>query len=252
MTLKRIFFAALLCLAGALSNASEVLPRLHLMTESSPPASMREGDRIIGSGTDKVREVMARTGTAYTLELLPWRRAFTRARQEPHACLFSTTRTPEREQQFKWVGPTAVGEWMLLGRADRNYKLHTLEDARNLRIGTYNGDARDEYLRARGFNVDSAPNDMINQRKLLMNRIDLWAASFERDSMVLKRIGWEHKIVPVLSFHRVQVYLACNPAVPTKLIDKMNAALEAMARDGTMKRIDRKYETWVEPSTPKQ
>jgi hypothetical protein len=32
----------------------------------------------------------------------------------------------------------------------------------------------------------------------------------------------------------------------------MNAALEAMARDGTMKRIDRKYETWVEPSTPKQ
>jgi hypothetical protein len=26
----------------------------------------------------------------------------------------------------------------------------------------------------------------------------------------------------------------------------MNAALDAMGRDGTMKRIDRKYEQWVE------
>jgi polar amino acid transport system substrate-binding protein len=145
-----------------------------------------------------------------------------------------------------------VGEWVLMGRADRNYQLRTLEDARKLRIGTYNGDARDEYLRVRGFNVDPAPNDITNPRKLLMNRIDLWAAGFKRGSTVLKRNGWEDKIVPVLSFNRVQVYLACNTAVPTELVDEMNAALEAMARDGTMKSIDRKYETWVDPSTPKQ
>ncbi|MDB5755390.1 MAG: hypothetical protein JWR56_1818, partial [Massilia sp.] len=30
------------------------------------------------------------------------------------------------------------------------------------------------------------------------------------------------------------------------------AALEAMARDGTTRRIDRKYEKWVEPASPKQ
>jgi polar amino acid transport system substrate-binding protein len=252
MTWKKVSAAVLLCLAGALGKASAAQPRLHLMTESSPPMSMRDGSKVVGSGTDKVREVMRRTGTAYTLELLPWRRAYTLAQQEPQACVFSTTRTPGREHQFKWVGPTDEAEWVLLGRADRDYQLRTLEDARNLRIGTYNGDARDEYLRARGFNVDAAQTDAVNPRKLLIDRIDLWAAGFTRDPNLLKRNGWEHKIVPVLSFNRVQVYLACNSAVPTELIARMNAALEAMTRDGTMRRINRKYANWVEPATAKQ
>ncbi|MDB5919338.1 MAG: transporter substrate-binding protein [Massilia sp.] len=227
-------------------------PRLRLMTESSPPVSMLESGQVVGSGTEKVLEIMARTATAYSIDLLPWRRAYTFAQHESNACLFSTTRTPERESLFKWVGPTDEAEWVLLGRADGNYNLHTLEDARKLRVGTYNGDVRDEYLRARGFRVDPAPNDMINARKLLLNRIDVWASGLRRGSNLLARNGWEHKIVPVLSFKQVGVYLACNPAVPTELIDKMNAALDAMQRDGTVKRIDRKYEKWVEDKQPRQ
>jgi polar amino acid transport system substrate-binding protein len=217
---------------------------LRVYTEASLPTSMKEGDRVIGSGTEKVREIMARTGTSYTIELLPWRRAYTFTQQYDDACLFSTTRTPDREHLFQWVGPTDYADWVLLGRADRDYKLETLEDARKLRIGTYNGDAREEYLRARGFQVDSAPHDMVNPRKLMLNRIDLWAASFKRGSAVIVRNGWQSKIVPVLSFNRVEVYLACNRAVPAALIDKMNAAMEAMVRDGTVKRIDDKYEKW--------
>jgi polar amino acid transport system substrate-binding protein len=246
MTLKKIFLVSLLATMGVLANAASKSPRLHLLTESSPPASMMEGNKVIGSATEKIREIMARTGTDYTIELLPWRRAFLFSQQRPDACLYSTSRTPDREKRFKWVGPTDEAEWVLLGRADRHFELRTLEDARALRIGTYNGDARDEYLRARGFQVDPAPNDLINPRKLLLNRIDLWAASFKRGTTVLKRNGWSDKIVPVLTFNRVGVYLACNPAVPTGLIDRMNAALEAMERDGTMKRINRKYEKWVD------
>ena len=245
MILNKVSVAALLVAFCAGASASEA-PRLRLVTESSPPLSMLENGQVIGSGTDKVVEIMARTGTAYAIDLLPWRRVYAFTQQEPNACLYSTTRTPEREPLFKWVGPTDDAEWVLLGRADRNYNLHTLEDARTLRIGTYNGDVRDEYLRARGFRVDSAPNDMINSRKLLLGRIDVWASGLRRDSSLPTRNGWGKKIVPVLSFKRVGVFLACNLAVPTELIDKMNAAVDAMRRDGTVKRIDRKYEKWVD------
>jgi polar amino acid transport system substrate-binding protein len=252
MTLKNVSLAIVLCMAGALAGAAVAPPRLHLLTETSPPVSMRVGDEVIGSGTEKVREMMARTGTGFTLELLPWRRAYTFTLQQPDACLFSTSRTPERENLFKWVGPTDEAEWVLLGRADRNFQLRTLEDARNLRIGTYNGDARDEYLRTRGFRVDPAPVDLMNPRKLVLDRIDLWAASLRRGNTLLKKNSWGVRIVPVLSFKRVGVYLACNPAVPDQLIDKLNAALTAMGRDGTMQRIDRKYEKWVEAVQPKR
>lgn len=250
MTLIKVTVAGLLCMAAALAAAAEPR-RLHLLTESSPPISMRAGAEVIGSGTEKVREIMARTGTSYTLDLLPWRRAYTELQQQADSCLFSTSRTPEREELFKWIGPTDEAEWVLLGRADRNFQLRTLDDARKLRIGTYHGDARDEYLRARGFLVDPAPIDMMNPRKLMLDRIDLWAASLKRGTTLTKQNSWGKNIVRVLTFNRVGVYLACNRAVPDELIDRMNAALEGMGRDGTMQRIDRKYEKWVEDAQPK-
>ncbi|MES2017835.1 MAG: ABC transporter substrate-binding protein [Pseudomonadota bacterium] len=218
---------------------------LTITTEYSPPTSMQVDGKIIGSATEKVREAFARSGIAYTLELLPWKRAYTAASTRADTCVYSTTRTPERERLFKWVGPTDEGDWVLLGRAGRQYNLTRLEDARALRIGTYYGDARDEYLRTRGYLVDPAPNDMINPNKLMLGRIDLWAAGLRRDSAVLELNGWGGKIVPVLTFNHVKLYLACNLAVPDATIDQLNAAFDAMSRDGTARRMERKYDNWV-------
>jgi polar amino acid transport system substrate-binding protein len=252
MSIDRFLLALCVAALCALSQGALAAPRLYITTETSPPASMSDRGRVIGTGTDKVREIMSRSGIDYSIELLPWKRAYTAALTRPDACVFSTTRTSERENLFKWVGPTDEAEWVLLGRADRALQINSLEDARTLRIGTYNGDARDEYLRTRGFQVDPAPNDMINPRKLLMNRIDLWAASLRRGSAVLEQNGWADRIVPVFTFAKVRVYLACNPAIPDELIARMNDALEAMSRDGTLRRIERKYENWIELKGPVQ
>jgi polar amino acid transport system substrate-binding protein len=250
---KRILVVAML-LAGraAFAIAQPPAPTLYITTESSPPTSMQEGDKVIGSATEKVREAFARSAIGYTIEVLPWKRAYTAAQVRPDACVYSTTRTPERERMFKWVGPTDEGEWVLLGRADRQYNLQTLEDARALRIGTYHGDARDEYLRSRGYLVDPAPNDLINPPKLMLNRIDLWAAGLRRGSAVLVQNGWQGKIVPVLTFNRVKLYLACNLAVPDATIDRLNAAFDAMSRDGSTRRFERKYDNWFARKTPSQ
>lgn len=247
---KRIVVALLL--AGQLAPARAQPPGLplYITTEYSAPGSMQDGGNIVGSATDKVREALARSALAYSIDMQPWKRAYTAAVLRPDGCVYSTTRTPEREQLFKWAGPTDEGEWVLLGRADRQYKLKTLEDARGLRIGTYHGDARNDYLRSRGYLVDPAPNDMINPPKLMMNRIDLWAAGLRRGSAVLALNGWSGKIVPVLTFNHVKLYLACNLAVPDATIAKLNAAFEAMERDGTARRLERKYDTWVERKLP--
>jgi polar amino acid transport system substrate-binding protein len=240
----RLFLAALLgasCMPLA-AGARPQSPRLYLTTESAAPGSMREENKVTGSDTDKVRAIMARTGVAHTIELLPWKRAYATALQRPDGCVFSTTRTPERERLFKWIGPIDEAEWVLMGRADRRFQLRSLEDARALRIGTYHGDARDQYLRARGFEVDPAPNDLLNPPKLLVNRIDLWAATRRPGSSMLAQHAWSRQIVPVLRFNRVQMYLACNRAVPDGLVARMNAALEGMAREGTMRHIERQYE----------
>ncbi|MGW8394652.1 substrate-binding periplasmic protein [Pseudoduganella sp. HUAS MS19] len=236
---------AYLAMLLATSVGALAAPPLVITAEHSPPASMRVGNQVLGRESEKIREMLARTGYAYTIDVLPWKRAFSMAQRDPYTCVYSTSRTPEREKQFKWVGPTDEAEWVLMGRAGRHYRVHSLDDARKLRIGTYLGDARDEFLRARGFEVDGAQVDASNPKKLLLDRIDLWAVGVRNNDLsALAQFSVPQQIVPVLTFHHVKVYLACNPSVPDAMVERMNAALDAMRKDGTFARLEKKYGQW--------
>ncbi|NRR29288.1 transporter substrate-binding domain-containing protein [Oxalobacteraceae bacterium] len=238
-----------LCLTASFAAAApaQTVTTLSITAEHAPPSSMLDGNVVTGRETDKVREMMARTNTPYKIELLPWKRAYTMALTLPNTCVYSTSRTPERDKLFKWVGPTDEAEWVFYGRPDRNLALRTLEDARPLRIGTYNGDARDEFLRKRGFNVDPATNDLVNPQKLLLNRIDLWAVGIRMGSPAYTQFEGADQIKPLLVFNRVKVYLACHNSVPDALVSRLNAAVAEMRRDGTMGRLEQKYQHWSAP-----
>ncbi|WP_342120948.1 substrate-binding periplasmic protein [Pseudoduganella sp. OTU4001] len=238
-----VTYLAMLLVTSAPALATP--PPLVITAEHSPPASMKVGDQVVGRESEKIREMLARSGYAYKIDVLPWKRAYTMAQRDPYTCVYSTSRTPEREKQFKWVGPTDEADWVLMGRAGRQYHVQTLEDARKLRIGTYNGDARDEFLRARGFDVDGAPDNAANPKKLMLDRIDLWAVGVRNNDLsALAQFAAPEQIVPVLTFHRVKVYLACNPSVPDAMVERMNGALDSMRKDGTFAKLEKKYEQW--------
>lgn len=239
---------ALLMQAGPARCAD--IPTLTLLTEHAPPASMLERGQVTGRETDKIRAIMDRTGTPYRLDVLPWKRAYHMAQTQPATCVYSTSRTPEREALFKWVGPTMQADWVFYGRLDHDFPLRTLEDARSLRIGTYNGDARDEFLRNRGFQVDATTNDLANPQKLLLKRIDLWAVGLRPGSPGPERPAWKGIIGPLLVFHQVQIYLACNQAVPDQLVERLNTALAELRRDGTLAKIERRYASWTPAPSP--
>jgi polar amino acid transport system substrate-binding protein len=217
---------------------------LTLVTEESPPFNMLVKGKIVGIAADKVAELMKRARLPYTVDILPWARAYQMALDKPNTCVFSTTRTPEREAHFKWVGPLAFNSWVMYGLAERQLRLATLDDARTLRIGTYNADVRDIFLRSKGFKVDTARNDALNPRKLLMGRIDLWASGpFEANTQILAN-GWADRIVPVLTFNRVELYLACHAGMPNELTDRLNVLVNTMNNDGSATQIERHYEHW--------
>ncbi len=234
----------ILTLAG-LCHAAHAAPRprLSIGTEHVPPlVTLAEGGRLAGIATDKVRAIMERSGIDYAIEILPFKRAYLLARTRTDMCIYSLTRLPEREALFKWVGPIHQSDWTLFGRAGRDYNVKTLEDARKYRIGAFFGDVRGETLAAQGFAVSTVRERIANPRKLLVDRIDLWASSLQMASNILSDNGWEKQIVPVLTIKRTELYLACNTSVPDALVARMNAALQAMAREGVSAQIERHYE----------
>jgi polar amino acid transport system substrate-binding protein len=240
MTTVHFGAAMLLACAGAAVQAAP-RPRLFIGTEVSAPFVTLEEGRLAGITTDKIRAVMERVGIDYTIEVLPFKRAYLLAQTRADVCIYSLTRIPERDALFKWVGPTQKSDWTLFGRAGRDYGISSLEDARKYRIGAYFGDVRGETLAAQGFTVSTVRERIANPRKLLVDRIDLWASSLQMGGSIVSENGWSEKIVPVLTFRRTELYLGCNLGVPDELVRKMNAALRALDREGVSAAIERRY-----------
>jgi polar amino acid transport system substrate-binding protein len=242
--MKRIFRRpAIGLLAAALASpALAVAPRLTLTAEITYPAVMTQGDRVTGHAAEKVHEIMRRAGLDYSMATMPWKRAYTLAATQAATCVFMTTRTPDREALFHWIGPISQADWVLYGRADRSYDVKMLEQARGMRIGSYNGDSRGESLAARGYLVDFVQNDESNPKKLMLDRIDLWVNSTRSSRPLLARLGLTGKVVPILTFDQAKLYLACNHALPESVATRMHGALRSMEADGAYKAIELRFD----------
>ncbi len=216
---------------------------LNLTTEDYPPFNIinTKNGHISGISTEKVRELMQRADQKYTLTAYPWARAFQMARNEPGTCVFSTTRSAEREAMFQWVGPLVRNNWYVFGRAGDSRHPQTLEDLRGYVIGSYRGDAVGEFLALKGFKTDLASTDSDNPRKLLIGRFDFWATGELLGMAILKNQGLSKKIVPLFQFYQADMYLACHNDISPDTILRFNKILKVMERDGSAAAIEKKY-----------
>ncbi|MBK6594195.1 MAG: ABC transporter substrate-binding protein, partial [Burkholderiales bacterium] len=74
----------------------------------------------------------------------------------------------------------------------------------------------------------------------------LWAASVVRGRCWSRSTTGPAKWFPSW-LSKVDLYLACHADVPTPLVDRLNAALLGMVRDGTTRAIEKKYARWPLP-----
>lgn len=231
----------ILCV-GLLLASNAWAQNLTITTEEYPPFnySTDGGKTIVGSASETVNELFKRAGIGHKITLYPWVRAIEMAKSEKDTCVYSTTRTEEREKGFAWVGPLVQNDWVLFAKADSTIKLSTLEDAKKYKVGGYRGDATTLFLQAQKFTVDEAANDDQTVQKLEAGRIDLWAAGSQAGPFTAAKM--KIKVKPLLTFKKTEMYLACNPGVAAETISKLNTTLQAMVKDGTTEKINKKYQ----------
>ncbi|MBC3936938.1 substrate-binding periplasmic protein [Undibacterium rugosum] len=216
---------------------------LVITTENYPPFNIVDpkNQEISGISTDKVRELMRRAGETITIKAYPWSRAFKMGQEDLDTCVYSTTRTAEREALFKWVGPLVKNNWYFFARADDERQIKSLESMHSYVVGTYHDDAVEKYLASNGFKTDPANYDGENPKKLIAKRIDFWATGELLGLYILKEQGMTQSVKPLFKFNQTEMYLACNLKIDQKRIDNMNKVLQAMEKDGTNLAIERKY-----------
>ncbi|MCJ1883467.1 ABC transporter substrate-binding protein [Pseudomonas sp. LA21] len=241
--LKRILLAwigcGLLLASAAKAETDSSNYSMVLLTENFPPYNMAingknfaQEDNIDGIAVDIVKEMFKRAGVQYSLTLrFPWDRIYKLALEKPGYGVFVTARLPERESQFKWVGPIGPDDWVLLAKGDSTITLNNLEDAKKYRVGAYKGDAMAEYLAKHGFEPVLALRDQENAGKLQEGAIDLWASGDPAGRYLAKQVGVTG-LKTVLRFNSDQLFLALNRETPDEVVQKLQAALDKMRAEG--------------------
>lgn len=222
---------------------------LTILTENLPPLNYVQDGQLVGPSVDMVREIQRRVGSAASIRVYPWARAYKMALEEENVVLFSTTYTQDRHDKFKWVGPLATKRDILVARKDAGVKISTLEQARAVkRIGTLRDDTRERFLQKHGFtNLESVSDEQKNAQKLMLGRIDLWAYKIPGLKTVCLLAGVDvDTFEEVLHLRKIDVMIAFSKLTDDRIVDKWRQAFENMQTDGTILGIQRRWNARLE------
>lgn len=216
--------------------------QLTLLAEQNPPFNYQEGGKPAGMSTEVVNELLKRANLAARFEFVAWDAGYKRAQFEKDTCLYSTARLDNRELLFRWVGPLATNRWILVGKEDFPVAPKALADLRRYKIGVVKSDAKAEFLNERGLtNQIEAASEVLLPPKLLLKKedpqhIDLWVSGQYTWRGVAARAK-APPVKPVFTVTEQQLYLACSTWMSGDSLKRLDAAMQAMNRDGVTAKI---------------
>ncbi|MGM0643831.1 MAG: substrate-binding periplasmic protein, partial [Thermodesulfobacteriota bacterium] len=147
-----VVFASLLIFNG-LSFAMSA-EELNYYTEDYPPYNYEKDGKLTGISVETLKLVWEEMGVSpQEIELVPWARGYNKLKKSEGTCLFATTRTPAREDLFKWACPVAKGSRnVLIAKKDRNISIDSIEDANQYKVGAIRDDVAEQLFLSEGGN----------------------------------------------------------------------------------------------------
>lgn len=229
---------------------SDYMPgTIQLFTEVSPPFNYVTGQdtsrKAVGSSVDIVNEIQARTGHVNKINVSLWNDAYNVVHYLPNSAIFTTARTPERENSFQWVGPISSSRTYFYTLAPSGLIIETLEQAKSLQsIATPNGWFTHDFLINNNFqNINASSRTSMEAFEQLINGEVQALLLTELDVKWLADING----VPISNLIRhmevlnYKDYIAFSLDTPESTVQQWQNHLDAMKADGTFQTIWNKW-----------
>ncbi|WP_414827921.1 substrate-binding periplasmic protein [Alteromonas sp. H39] len=171
----KLIFGATLWLLSVVATAET----LHVYTESSPPYHYTdERGVVVGSSTDRVREILENAGYDVEFYLMPWARSLRMVSQQENALVYSLARTPERESQFFWIAPVSEFQLALVKLSKRqDIQVRSRSDILHYAFSAQRDDIGFNWLIANGLreghNLHSCPDIQCSWQQLSLGTVDM-------------------------------------------------------------------------------
>ncbi|HEV7317345.1 MAG TPA: transporter substrate-binding domain-containing protein [Ensifer sp.] len=212
---------------------------IKFVTEEYPPYNFSTVNGPSGAAVDQVKLIMERLKLPFTIEVLPWARAFAQAETDPDSCVFTTGHDAERDKKFLWVEPLLIDHMVMVRHANSDISPASLEAARQYTIGTQREDFSAAYLVEHGFpKIDYAANLDSSLKKLIAGRVDLMMTS----EKTFESMRAEGKPVEAALTLEGKLYgIACHRNMPRSKIAAMQHELDRLIGNGTQDAIFKQY-----------
>jgi len=204
----------------------------------NPPFTMMENGKEKGAAINIVAKLFGTAKVPYKFQNVPLARGMDDAKTKEYTCVFPVQRAQSNEAEYKWVSPIMVTNSGFFAHQDFKTEFNTLSDAKKLKVGALRGSGDAEYLKGFGFTVEEANTQDQNVKKLLGKQIDIWATDVLSANYFMQQSGSKEKAPKeVYTFRRSLGSLACNTKMPKSDIEKLQATLDGMIKDGSLQKM---------------
>ena len=224
--------------------AATAVAQLRLYTEEYRPLSYADKGVLTGMVVEVVEALIQRGGQPATIELVPWTRGYQQAQREVDVGLFPTVRTPQREDNFQWVGPVAAGHTNFYSRAGAGLRVEDLADVERLGVlavpklwYSY------EVLREQGLkSLYGVPTPQHMMKMFKHGRVQLILANnLALDEMLASQDMTRDQVEQQYTLMTNTTYIAFSLNTDPALVARWQQALNEMKRDGSLERIHRRW-----------
>jgi len=217
--------------------AAELPPYTYQVPSASVSEQPGPGRGVI---QDLVAEAARRVGHSGRIEYVPWYRAQEIAQTEPNVGILALTRSPEREDKYRWLLHLLDDDLVLVGAP--GVDVSDLSKVRDRPVGVLYHSGAQALLTSLGFTrIAAQREEWMNAKRIKDRTIDAWVAP---RMMVVHAVRETRGNLDTLQFGQVirrsELWLATSKSLPDAEAKRWQDAWASMQADGTAERIIRR------------
>jgi len=229
------------------------------VTETWPPYTYSKNGEISGVVTEIIRAALDQSRLNYTIELYPFARAYTMARDGENILIYSILKLPSRSKSFKWIKIDGLSIDMYLFKPQyrTDITIRNLADAKRFRVGVTRQTSTHHYLLSKGFiegvnlfPVNSEQQNAMKSQPETM-RIDLTTGDRLSLACWLKKAQLHPEYwVEQLPLFKEDLYMAFGTATSDEIVNRVRRAFRDIRNSGKLADIIAQYHGLFGPKLP--
>jgi polar amino acid transport system substrate-binding protein len=228
-----------------ISNISSAANSIQILSEELYTLNHTDkAGNLKGYAAELIRAVMNDTGLDYHVTVKPWSRIFIEAKNTKGTLIYAMGRTPEREEQFIWLGKIITLENFVYAlRKAESTKNISMDELKEQSIGVTKNTMNYHYLKKKNFNKLVYISNYEQAFKLLeRGRINYFSSSIMGVTQYMKKNNLDPNMIEsVIALHEVHptLYFAANIHTEADTIKKIKDSFQRIKDNGTYNKIMR-------------